>query len=111
MSVSIRLSRTGRKNLPSYRVVVTQTRTKRDGKVLEIIGHFNPSNTPASFEIDKKKYEEWAGKGAIVSDAVKKLIEGNYEYTKYKPGKVEKRPETPKEAETPPTEEPAEPAA
>lgn len=110
MSVSIRLSRTGRKNLPSYRVVVTQTRTKRDGKVLEIIGHFNPSNTPASFEINKKKYEEWAGKGAIVSDAVKRLIEGNYKYTKYKPGKVEK-PETPKETETPPTEEPAEPAA
>ncbi len=87
MSVSIRLSRTGRKNLPSYRLVATQTRTKRDGKVLDIIGHFNPSNTPVSFDYDKKKYMDWVSKGAIVSEAVKKLIDGNYEYVKYSPNK------------------------
>ncbi|AHB40377.1 MAG: SSU ribosomal protein S16P [candidate division WWE3 bacterium GW2011_GWE2_43_18] len=89
MSVSIRLTRTGRKNLPSYRVVATQTRTKRDGKFLDIIGFYNPSTIPASFDYDKKKFQEWVSKGAIVSDAVKKMVEGKYEYTKYKPGKEE----------------------
>ncbi len=78
---------------------------------MDIIGHFNPSSTPPSFEINKKKFEEWAGKGAIVSEAVKKLIEGNYEYTKYKPGKAEKKPEAPKETEAPSTEPADEPTA
>lgn len=87
MSVTIRLSRTGRKNLPSYRVVVSQTRNKRDGKFIDIIGHFNPSMTPISFDYDKKKYEEWIKKGALVTDAVSKLIEGKYEYKAYKPSK------------------------
>jgi len=89
MSVTIRLTRTGRKNLPSYRVVATQTRTKRDGKFLDIIGFYNPSTVPASFDYDKKKFQEWVSKGAIVSDAVKKMVEGKYEYKKYKPGKEE----------------------
>jgi len=111
MSVSIRLSRTGRKNLPSYRVVVTQTRTKRDGKVLDIIGHFNPSSTPISFEIDKKKFQEWIEKGAIASESVKKLAEGKYEYLKYKPKKEEKKPEASKEMAVAGSEIPAEMAA
>lgn len=89
MSVTIRLTRTGRKNLPSYRVVATQTRTKRDGKYLDLIGYYNPSQTPAAFDYDKKKYQDWISKGAIVSDAVKRMVEGKYEYTKYKPGKEE----------------------
>jgi len=89
MSVTIRLTRTGRKNLPSYRMVATQTRTKRDGKYLDLIGYYNPSTTPATFDYDKKKLQDWISKGAIVSDAVKRIVEGKYEYTKYKPGKEE----------------------
>ncbi|HAI62791.1 MAG: 30S ribosomal protein S16 [candidate division WWE3 bacterium GW2011_GWF2_41_45] len=100
MSVTIRLTRTGRKNLPSYRVVATQTRTKRDGKFLDIIGFYNPSTTPASFDYDKKKYQDWISKGAMVSDAVKKIIEGKYEYTKYRPGKEETAEKETKEEKT-----------
>ena len=83
MSIKIRLSRVGRKNLPSYRIVVANTRDKRDGQYIDLIGHYNPSMNPESFDYDKKKYEEWVSKGAQVTDAVKKLIEGTYEYTPY----------------------------
>jgi len=85
MSVSIRLSKIGKKHAPSYRVVVTKTRNKRDGAFIDIIGHYNPSDKTKEFVIDKKLYEDWVSKGAIVSDAVKKLIEGTYEYKKYEP--------------------------
>lgn len=89
MSIKIRLSRVGRKNLPAYRIVVANTRDKRDGKYLELLGHYNPSMNPQSFDYDKKKYEEWISKGAQVTDAVKKLIEGTYEYKRYKGTKDE----------------------
>jgi len=88
MSVSIRLAKFGKKHAPSYRVVVTKTRTKRNGAFIDIIGHYNPSDHTKEFTIDKKLYEEWVGKGAIVSDAVKQLIEGTYEYIKYEPKKA-----------------------
>jgi small subunit ribosomal protein S16 len=84
MSIKIRLSKVGRKNLPAYRIIATNTRDKRDGKYLDLIGHYNPSMSPESFEYDKKKYGEWISKGAQVTDAVKKLIKGNYKYTPYK---------------------------
>ena len=83
MSLKIRLSRVGRKNLPAYRIVVANTRDKRDGKYLDLIGHYNPSMTPESFDYDKKKYDGWVSKGAQVTDAVKQLIEGTYKYIPY----------------------------
>ena len=88
MSVSIRLSRTGKKNSPSYRIVVLPTRSKRDGKNLEVVGHYNPSHNPPSFEYDKESLKEWVSKGAIVSPAVLKLIDGKYNYVKYEPKKA-----------------------
>ena len=88
MSVSIRLAKFGKKHAPSYRVVVTKTRTKRNGAFIANIGHYNPSDKTKDFVIDKKIYEDWVSKGAIVSDAVKKLVEGTYEYKKYEPKKT-----------------------
>jgi small subunit ribosomal protein S16 len=73
MSVSIRLSRVGSKNHAFYRIVATLTRSKRDGKNLDILGSFNPKTK--AFNVDKKLYDEWLKKGAVVSPAVKKLIE------------------------------------
>jgi small subunit ribosomal protein S16 len=87
MSVTIRLSKTGKKNAHSFKIVVSTTKDKRDGKALDVLGHFNPSHTPTLFKIDKKKYEEWVGKGALVTDAVKKLIDGTYEFKPYHPNK------------------------
>ncbi|MFH1648775.1 MAG: 30S ribosomal protein S16 [Patescibacteria group bacterium] len=91
MSVTIRLARVGRKNLPAYKIVVAQTRDKRNGRALDVIGHYNPSMNPESFNIDKEKYEEWKKKGALVTDAVEKLIKGEYKYVPYEPKKVAKK--------------------
>lgn len=85
MSITIRLTRTGRKNLPSYRVVVSNTRSKRDGKVLDIIGFYNPSMKPIQFELNKEKMQEWEKKGALKTEAVEKLINNKYEYIPYAP--------------------------
>lgn len=86
MSVKIRLSKFGKKNAPAYRIVVSTTRTKRDGKFLDIIGHFNPlmDKKPT---IDAQKLNEWIKKGAQLTKAVKKMVEGTYEFKKYQPQK------------------------
>jgi small subunit ribosomal protein S16 len=84
MSITIRLSRTGKKNNPTYKVVVSNTRDKRNGKSLEVLGSMNPTLTPITYTMDKKKYDEWVKKGAMVSDSVKKLVEGTYTYKPYK---------------------------
>lgn len=91
MSVTIRLSRIGRKNLPAYKIVVANTRDKRDGRSLDILGHYNPSMNPESFSIDMKKYKEWKSKGALVTEAVEKLVKGEYKYVPYEPRKVVKK--------------------
>jgi small subunit ribosomal protein S16 len=99
MSVTIRLARTGRKNQPAYKIVVSNTRDKRNGRFVDILGHFNPTTTPAEFSYNKEKYEKWSKTGALITEAVKKLIEGKYEYTKYEPRKVEKKERTDTQAQ------------
>jgi len=93
MSVSIRLTRIGKKYAPSYRVVVVNTRSKRDGKYIDLLGFYNPSDTSTKFTYDKKKFKGWVEKGALISDAVQKLIDGKYEYKKYEPSKEVKKVE------------------
>ncbi len=83
MSVTIRLAQIGKTNSPAFKVVVSNTRDKRNGRFLDILGHYNPSNNPVLLDIDKKKYEEWKGKGAMVTSAVEQLVEGKYEFTPY----------------------------
>jgi small subunit ribosomal protein S16 len=87
--VKIRLTRTGRKNLPSYRIVAIEHTKKRDGQYIEILGFFNPSKNPVEFQIDKDKVNEWVKNGAQVSDSVQELIDGTYKYVKYEPNKKE----------------------
>ena len=72
MSVSIKLSRTGKKNTAFYRIVVAPTRSARDGKNLGIIGSYDPR--AKTHELDKKLYDEWIKKGAIVTEGVKKIL-------------------------------------
>lgn len=97
MSVTIRLAKFGKRHQPSYRMVVANTRDKRNGKFLDTLGHFNPSQKPVSFEYDKAKYEEWVGKGALVTDAVKKLVAGTYEFKPYDPDAKKKEAEASEE--------------
>ncbi len=71
--VKIRLSRTGKKNAPSYRIVVMDSRTKRDGRVIERIGFYDPKTKPATIKIDQKRLDYWLSQGAQLTEAVKKI--------------------------------------
>lgn len=74
MSLSIRLSRCGAKKKPFYRIVVMDSRNRRDGRSLDIVGFFNPVNREESINLDMDKIKEWVDKGGQMSPAVKKLI-------------------------------------
>ena len=74
MSVSIRLRRMGSNRRPSYRVVVADSRSPRDGRFIEIIGHYNPVTQPPTVKIDRDRASAWISKGAQPSNTVKKLI-------------------------------------
>ena len=83
MSVTIRLARVGKKNAPSYKIVVSNTRDKRNGRYLDILGYYNPTKNPPEYKLDEKKYDEWKQKGAMSTEAVEKLRDGTYEYKPY----------------------------
>ena len=75
MAVSIRLRRMGSNRRPAYRVVVADSRSPRDGRFIEIIGHYNPLTQPPTVKIDRAKAREWIAKGAQPSNTVKRLIQ------------------------------------
>lgn len=71
--LKIRLSKTGKRNQPSFRIVVQEAQSKRDGKYIDHLGYYNPRQEPAEFRLDKKKYQEWIKKGAQPTPTVKSL--------------------------------------
>ena len=73
--VKIRLRRTGAKKQPHYRVVVADSRSPRDGKFIETIGHYNPRTEPPTMEIDAQRALYWLSVGAQPSAAVKRMLE------------------------------------
>ncbi|MBO4317940.1 MAG: 30S ribosomal protein S16 [Mailhella sp.] len=73
MSVMIRLTRSGSKKLPFYRIVAINKDARRDGRPLEFLGHYNPHTTPATVVFDKEKTQSWLDKGAQMSDTVASL--------------------------------------
>lgn len=72
--VAIRLRRTGRSRRPSYRVVVADSRAPRDGRFLEIVGHYNPLTEPPTVVINRARVAAWVAKGAQPSNTVKRLM-------------------------------------
>ncbi len=74
MAVSIRLRREGSKNRPYYRVVVTDSRSPRDGKFIEILGTYDPKLTGQNSSFSLERAEFWMSKGARPSDTVRSLI-------------------------------------
>ena len=70
----IRLQRTGNKNNPTFRLVVTEKRNAAKGKSLERVGHYLPVRDPVVFEFDQKRIEHWIGFGAIPTDTVARLL-------------------------------------
>ena len=73
--VKIRLQRVGAKKAPFYHIVVADSRSPRDGKIIEQIGTYDPMTEPAKISIDKEKLEKWTKNGAKPTDSVKSLIE------------------------------------
>ncbi len=72
--VRIRLRRTGAKKQASYRVVVADQRSPRDGRFIENLGHYNPRSNPPTFEIDRGRTAYWLDQGAQPSESVAQLL-------------------------------------
>ncbi len=80
----IRLSRMGKKRQPSYRVVVADVEAKRDGRIVERIGHYNPLVDPIEYNIKEERALYWLSVGAQPSDAVRRLLEKQGTYDRLK---------------------------
>ena len=74
MSVRMRLARVGATKQPTYRVVVIDSRSPRDGRAIDIIGHYNPRTEPVEFNIDADKATRWLSQGARPSETVERLL-------------------------------------
>ena len=74
MAVKIRLTRMGSKKAPFYRVIVADSRAPRDGKLIDIIGTYNPLTEPAQINIDSAKAEKWLKNGATPTETAKQLL-------------------------------------
>ena len=74
MSVRIRLKRMGAKKKPFYRIVVSDSRSPRDGRFIEEIGYYNPGTNPVTFHVDGEKIQNWMSKGAKPSETVRRLL-------------------------------------
>jgi small subunit ribosomal protein S16 len=72
--LSIRLTRMGAKKKPFYRIVVTEKRSKRDGRFVESVGYYDPCRNPADVKIDQERVKYWLERGAQPSDTVRSLI-------------------------------------
>ena len=74
MAVKIRLARHGAKKRPYYRVVVADSRARRDGRFIEEVGRYNPCVDPAFVSLDMEKVDAWLENGAQPTDTVARLI-------------------------------------
>ena len=73
--VKIRLQRVGKKKAPFYHIVVADSKSARDGRIIEQIGTYDPMSSPSVLILDKEKVEKWMKNGAKPTDTVKHLIE------------------------------------
>lgn len=75
--VKIRLTRTGKKGAPHYRIIAIQAKTKRDGKALEYLGYYNPRTNPSTITLEKERIQYWLDQGAQPTDTVRRLLINN----------------------------------
>jgi len=73
----IRLARFGAKKKPFYRVVVIEKERARDGRNLEVVGHYNPLTKPAKVDLKHDRVQYWVKNGAQLSDTVQRLVKNN----------------------------------
>jgi small subunit ribosomal protein S16 len=84
VAVKIRLKRMGKIRAPFYRIVVADSRTKRDGRVIEEIGKYNPKLEPSLIEVDSERAQHWLSVGAQPSEPVLALLRKTGDWQKYK---------------------------
>ena len=96
MAVKIRLKRFGKIRAPYYRVVVADSRTKRDGRVIEEIGKYHPTENPSLIEVDSERAQYWLGVGAQPTEQVAALLKLTGDWGKHTgEGPTESRVEQP----------------
>ena len=88
--VKIRLTRTGRKLDPSYRIVVADSRSPRDGRYIELVGFYDPNMKENGVRLDEEKILNWLNNGATPSDTVKSLLSKNGIWKKFTDSKSKK---------------------
>ncbi len=87
MAVKIRMKRIGKKGQPYYRVVIADSRSKRDGKAIEELGQYNPNTDPAGIEIKEDRALEWLSKGAQPTEVAKSVLKKAGVWAKFIEGK------------------------
>ncbi|TWX40372.1 30S ribosomal protein S16 [Frigoribacterium sp. ACAM 257] len=84
MAVKIRLKRMGKIRAPYYRIVVADSRTKRDGRVIEEIGKYHPTEEPSFIEVDSDRAQYWLGVGAQPSEQVAAILKLTGDWGRFK---------------------------
>jgi len=72
--LKIKLSRIGKKGFATYRIIVNEARSKRDGRYLESLGFYNPNTEPITIKINKKRLDYWLSQGAQPTDTIRRLL-------------------------------------
>ncbi len=90
--VRIRLLRTGKRKQPSFRVVVADQRSPRDGRFVEILGNYNPLTNPSQIELDEARSLHWLAQGAQPSAGATALLKRTGIWQKHKQATAKKRP-------------------
>jgi small subunit ribosomal protein S16 len=75
MAVRLRLTRIGGRKDPVWRIVVADQRSPRDGRVIEIVGHYNAQTDPSTIKVDAERVQAWLAQGARPSETVRKLLQ------------------------------------
>ena len=99
LAVKIRLARHGSKKRPYYRVVVADSRSPRDGRLIEVVGRYNPLTNPKTIDLDLEKITEWQSQGALLTDAVAALVRAANEGPKTEAVQKKSKKQLAKEAE------------
>jgi small subunit ribosomal protein S16 len=84
VAVKIRLKRMGKIRAPHYRIVVADSRTKRDGRVIEEIGKYHPKEEPSLIEVDSERAQHWLSVGAQPTEAVAAILKVTGDWQRYK---------------------------
>ncbi len=84
MAVKIKLKRLGKIRAPYYRIVIADSRTKRDGRAIEEIGKYHPKAEPSFIEVDSERAQHWLSVGAQPTDPVRKILEITGDWQKFK---------------------------